>query len=201
MAQPRMTSSISVRGKLRDATEGAGDGGSGEVVGAGGAEGAARGFADGGADCGGDDDFIHKSVPVASSQLLVAEGFAGFEGEGDAFLGLLCAAQGEEGFAFEVEEVLLADGGAGGELAAAEDVGGPVGDLGVVLGDEGAFAEGPDGEFQGGEGVFAGGGDVGARRGCGVAGVGEGWRARVWASVRRRSRFRVTRSEGFRKPS
>ena len=58
MAQPRITSSISVAVELRDAGEGAGDGDGGEVVGAGGAEGSAWGFADGGADCGGDDYFV-----------------------------------------------------------------------------------------------------------------------------------------------
>ena len=49
---------------------------------------------------------------------------------------LLFAAEGEEGFSFEVEEVLLIDEDAGSGVASAEGLpGGPVGDLGVVVGD------------------------------------------------------------------
>jgi hypothetical protein len=39
--------------------------------------------------------------------MLISEGLAGFEGEGDALLRLALAAEGEKGFALEVEQVLL----------------------------------------------------------------------------------------------
>jgi hypothetical protein len=41
--------------------------------------------------------------------LLISQGLASFEGVGDALLGFAFAAEGDEGFAFEVEDVLLAD--------------------------------------------------------------------------------------------
>ena len=54
---------------------------------------------------------------------LVPKGFAGFEGVGDAGLGEFFAAEPDEGFAFEVENVLFADGLRSGERAAGEDIG------------------------------------------------------------------------------
>ena len=53
----------------------------------------------------------------------IAEGFAGFEGVGDAGLGQFFAAKRDEGFAFEVEDVLFADELRRSERAAGEDVG------------------------------------------------------------------------------
>src|ERR1700675_359008 len=64
---------------------------------------------------------------------LVAEGFAGFQGVGDAFLGFLFAAEGDEGFTLEVEDVLFADELRSGERAAGENVGEFAGDVGIVI--------------------------------------------------------------------
>ena len=50
-----------------------------------------------------------KCGGFASALKLVTERFAGFQGVGDAFLGFLFAAEGDEGFALEVQDVLLAD--------------------------------------------------------------------------------------------
>ena len=63
----------------------------------------------------------------------IAQRLAGFEGEGDALLGFALAAEGEEGFALEIEEILLGDEGAGRDAAAGENVCGPAGDFLVVL--------------------------------------------------------------------
>jgi len=40
---------------------------------------------------------------------LVAEGFASFQGVGDALLSFAFAAEADEGFAFEIEQILFAD--------------------------------------------------------------------------------------------
>ena len=53
----------------------------------------------------------------------------------------------EEGFALEVEEVLLADERAGGDAAAGEDVGGPAGDFLVVFGGIAGLAHEEDAGF------------------------------------------------------
>ena len=60
MAQPRMTSSISLV-EAGDAGEGSVDGEGGEIVGARGAQGALWGFADGRADGADDNGFGHDS--------------------------------------------------------------------------------------------------------------------------------------------
>ncbi len=48
--------------------------------------------------------------------MLVAEGFAGFQGVGDALVGFAFAAEADKRFAFEVEDVLLADELRGAEM-------------------------------------------------------------------------------------
>src|SRR5579864_2869655 len=67
---------------------------------------------------------------------LVAEGLAGFQGVGDALLSFLLAAEADEGFALEVEQVLLADELGLGERAARENVREFARDVRVVFGDE-----------------------------------------------------------------
>lgn len=55
--------------------------------------------------------------------MLIAEGFAGFEGVGGALAGFAFAAEADKRFAFEVEDVLLADelrGQSGPPVAATE---------------------------------------------------------------------------------
>ena len=69
------------------------------------------------------DDAIH----------LIAERFASFEGVSNTGLGFGFAAEGEEGFALEVEEVVFADESAGGDASAGEDVGNPAGDFLIVF--------------------------------------------------------------------
>src|SRR5271165_3108715 len=53
---------------------------------------------------------------------------------GDALLGFLFAAEGDEGFALEVEEVVFADQLGGGKRSTREDVGEFAGDMGIVIG-------------------------------------------------------------------
>ncbi len=73
------------------------------------------------------------------------------------FAGLLLAAQGEEGFALQVEDVLLRDPGGFAQFAAGEHVGQFARDVGFVFGDVAAFLEHEDAHAQGGQGVAAGG--------------------------------------------
>src|SRR6202035_1218600 len=49
---------------------------------------------------------LQDRMPCAGK--LVAQRFSGFQGVSDAFLGFLFAAEGDEGFALEVEDVLFA---------------------------------------------------------------------------------------------
>ena len=62
MAQPRMTSSISLGSSLRHALERALDGHGGQIVGTGGAQGSFVGFADRGANGTDDYDFTHEKL-------------------------------------------------------------------------------------------------------------------------------------------
>src|SRR5579859_8052158 len=76
-----------------------------------------------------------------TSWRLVAEGFAGFEGVGDAGLGEFFAAERDEGFTFEVEDILFGDELGRGERAAGEDVCKFASDDGVVFGSVAAADE------------------------------------------------------------
>src|SRR6202041_4174812 len=90
----------------------------------------------------------------------------------DALLRLALTAQGEEGFALKVEQVLLADHGTGRNFAAAEDVGHPAGYLHVVFGGNPGLTHEKDACVEDGEGG-------GARRGnrawlwCGISAFGQ----------------------------
>src|SRR3989441_11004699 len=53
---------------------------------------------------------------------LVPQGLTGFQSVGDALLGFLFAAEGDEGFAFEIEDVLFADQLWRGQRTAGKDV-------------------------------------------------------------------------------
>ena len=63
------------------------------------------------------DDFVKqaKAHPVgrlSPADLIgssISQGFAGFESVGDAFLSFALAAEADEGFAFEIEQILFAD--------------------------------------------------------------------------------------------
>ena len=63
-----------------------------------------------------------KAESGLSQNMLISERFAGFERVGDALLGFAFAAEGDEGFALQVKEVLFADELRGGERAAGQDV-------------------------------------------------------------------------------
>ena len=52
----------------------------------------------------------------------IPQGFAGFQGVGDALLGFALAAEADEGFALEIEQILLADELRRAERAAGQDV-------------------------------------------------------------------------------
>src|SRR2546422_8418760 len=93
--------------------------------------------------------------PVKSWATLVAEGFAGFEGVGDALLGLAFAAEADEGFALEIEDVLLADHLRGGERPAGQHVCQFAGDHSVIFRDVLAAKEHVDSEFCSGEELLA----------------------------------------------
>ena len=89
----------------------------------------------------------------------------------DALLGAFLAEEGEEGFAFEVEEVPFADfGGAVVAGAAAEDAGEFAADDEVVVGDVATFVHAVQGALDGADGGVAHGGDVLAGGGLHVAG-------------------------------
>src|SRR5579859_790042 len=90
-----------------------------------------------------------------TSWRLVAEGFAGFEGVGDAGLGEFFAAERDERFPFEVEDVLFADELGRSERAAGKNVGEFAGDDGVVIGGVAAADEHVDQKFCRGEELIA----------------------------------------------
>src|SRR6516164_1451012 len=73
----------------------------------------------------------------------------------DAFLGFSFSAKGDEGFALEVEYVLLADELWHRERAAGEDVGQLTGDVRVVVGSVTAAGHQVNGHFGGSEEGFA----------------------------------------------
>jgi len=64
---------------------------------------------------------------------LVSQRLASLERVGDALLSFGLAAEGEEGLAFQVENVLLADQGSGGHPASGQYIGHPASDLLVVF--------------------------------------------------------------------
>jgi hypothetical protein len=79
---------------------------------------------------------------------------------------LRLAAEGEEGFALEVQHVLLADQGSGRDAAAGENVRRPAGDLLVVLGGVAGLAHEKDAGFERGQAAVPGAGIC--VRGCGA---------------------------------
>ena len=87
---------------------------------------------------------------------LVSERFSGLERKGDALLGFAFSAERQERLALKVEEILLADDGAGGNGASAQDVGNVVGDFLVVVADVVGLAHQVDAEFQRRQRAFAG---------------------------------------------
>src|SRR5882724_12468800 len=108
---------------------------------------------------------IHRAETAGWRQdRLVAQGFAGFEGVGDAGLGEFFAAEGDEGFALEVEDVLFADELRRSERAAGKDVGKFTGDDGVVFGSVTAADEHVNHEFYAGKKLFAEDFDLGRLR-------------------------------------
>ena len=119
-----------------------------------------------GSRCAWNDNFLKKPVTLQLATFailkLVAQGLAGFQGELNSFLGFLFSAERFEAFAFQIQDVLLAYGGAGCEVAAANDVRDVVTDLYLVIRYKVALAHEIDAHFQGGKNVFAGGGDGGS---------------------------------------
>ncbi len=103
----------------------------------------------------------------------IAQRLAGLEGEGDALLSLALAAKGEKGLAFQIEDVLLADEGAGSDAAAGQDVCDPAGHFLVVLGGVARFAHEIDAGFERGQCGRTGSGDLGAGLRRNVAGIGQ----------------------------
>src|SRR6202000_311375 len=89
-----------------------------------------------------------KRIRFEARRTLVAEGLAGFQRESDAFLRFLFATQREKAFAFEVEQVLLADERSGGDAASGKGSRYVVRDLDVVIADVLAFAHEVDAEFE-----------------------------------------------------
>src|SRR5579884_2293308 len=85
----------------------------------------------------------------------VTEGLAGFKGVGDALLGLLFATERDEGFAFEIKDVLLADELRRGERASRQDVGQLAGDVTVVFRSVAAADEHVNRELRAGEELLA----------------------------------------------
>src|ERR1035437_5666592 len=77
----------------------------------------------------------HEDSPCLSSSQFtwtaksISQGLAGFQGEGDALLRFWLAAEGEEGFALQVQNVLFADQGSRRDAAAGEKVSGPASDF------------------------------------------------------------------------
>src|ERR1035437_580906 len=118
------------------------------------------------------------SLCLSSSQFTwtaksISQRLAGFEGEGDALLRFWLAAEGEEGFALEVEDVLFADQGSRCDAASGENVSGPASDFLVMFGCVAGLAHEKDTGLEGGQGRCAGCGNLRARLRRHVAGVGE----------------------------
>ena len=86
---------------------------------------------------------------------LVAQGLAGLQRVGDALLGFLLAAEGDEGFAFQIQHVLLADHLRRGEWPASQDVRQLSRDVRIVFRGEAAAHEQVDGQFRPGEKLLA----------------------------------------------
>ena len=82
---------------------------------------------------------------------LIAEGLAGLESVRDALLGLALATERDEGFAFEVEDVLFAYDLRRGERAAGQNAGEGAGDDGVVLRNIFSAQHAVDGQLSPGE--------------------------------------------------
>src|SRR5215469_486459 len=118
---------------------------------------------------------FHEMFSTLAMLVSIAERFAGFEGVGDALLSFAFAAEGDEGFAFEVEDVLLGDGLRRGERAASEDIREFARDERVVVGDVFAAQHLVDGELRGGEHFFAEDANL-RRRGRMITGVEHGER-------------------------
>src|ERR1035437_1385651 len=111
---------------------------------------------------------LHSKLHPSSSQFTwtaksISQRLAGFQGEGDALLRFWLAAEGEEGFALEVEDVLLADQGSRRDAAAGENVGRPAGYFLVVLGCVAGLTHEKDTGLEGGQGRCAGRGNLRAR--------------------------------------
>ena len=103
-------------------------------------------------------------VPVRLRYLLclsflVSEWFTGLQGEGDALLGFAFSAEGQKGLALEIEEILFANHGAGGNGSSTQDVRDVVGDLLVVVADVVGLAHEVNAEFERRQGAFTGGRD------------------------------------------
>jgi len=80
----------------------------------------------------------------------IPQRLSGFQGEGDAFLGLLFAAEGDEGFALEVEDVLFANQLRRSQRAAGQDVGELAAHVRIVFGGVSSSEHHVDGEFRAG---------------------------------------------------
>ena len=76
----------------------------------------------------------------------VAQRLTGFQRVLNSLLRLLFAAEGFEGFALQIENVLFADGRAGGDVTPAEDFGDLCAQLLLVIADEAALAHEVDAE-------------------------------------------------------
>src|SRR5665811_1058953 len=91
----------------------------------------------------------------------------------NSLLCFLFAAEGFEALALQVEDVLLAHGSAGGDVAAAEDFGDLSTQLYFVVGDEVALAHEVDAPLERCEETFAGGRNICAGDWGFVSGAGQ----------------------------
>src|SRR5579863_7351912 len=99
-------------------------------------------------------------ISLASFIVLIPQRLSGLEGEGDALLSFALAAEGDEGLALEVQQILLADESACSDPAAAENVGRPSRDLLIVLGSVACLAHQENSRFERGQRRCAGCGNA-----------------------------------------
>src|SRR4051794_563109 len=95
---------------------------------------------------------VRTALTITASLILVTplipQRLPGFQREANPLLRLLLAAQREERFPLQIQQVLLAHQRARRDLTAAQHVRHPIGDLRVVIADKLAFAHDVDPEFQ-----------------------------------------------------
>src|SRR6266481_2264673 len=107
---------------------------------------------------------MRRRSVIPENGTLISQRFAGLQRMRDALLCFLFAAEGDEGLALEIENILFADQLRRSERAAGENVRELAADMGVVLRGISAAHHHVDGEFRTGKELFAEHFDLGRLR-------------------------------------